>query len=121
MQVLLAQRLIVLILFALIASQCRVRQPRITPLRQTSDPVPTCRQVVAESPFGEVAWIGPENRRDRELLDRWCEAVGPLIVKQNALQEADPSSVDRLVLVTWNTAVGSGEVTAFVSSLRRGD
>jgi endonuclease/exonuclease/phosphatase family metal-dependent hydrolase len=77
-----------------------------------------CRQTTAES-TGHVTWIRPSAPRDRARLDRWCDAVGPLVVEPTP--RTAPAAADRLAVVVWNVHVGGGDVDRLIDALRRGD
>lgn len=67
-----------------------------------------------------VAWWSAASRRDRDDLARWCETVGPVLFEPaRASDDAPPS--DRLVVLSWNVHVGSGDVDGLVRSLRAGE
>ncbi|MEO7274545.1 MAG: endonuclease/exonuclease/phosphatase family protein [Vicinamibacterales bacterium] len=63
----------------------------------------------------ELAWLAPTAPGDLRALDRWRRGVGPAYVTRT---DAAPAAAPRLLVVTWNTAVGAADVVAFVSSLR---
>ena len=65
---------------------------------------------------GSVRWQSLAPPGDREVLDRWCDSVGPpLLVTGNP----PPASVDTLVIATWNVHAGNGDVEAFLASVAR--
>jgi endonuclease/exonuclease/phosphatase family metal-dependent hydrolase len=65
---------------------------------------------------GSVRWQSLAPPGDREVLDRWCDSVGPpLLVTGNA----PPASVETLVIATWNVHAGNGDVEAFLASVAR--
>lgn len=68
--------------------------------------------------FPQVSWISPVGTRDAAALARWRAAVGPPIVRTAAPVVAD-TPVDRLTIVSWNTALGSGDVVSLVGALRQ--
>jgi len=78
----------------------------------------SCRQVVP--PTAPVAWWSAASRRDRDALARWCETVGPVVFEPARASDDTPPS-DRLVVVSWNVHVGSGDVDGLVRSLRAGE
>lgn len=79
----------------------------------------SCRAVNTKSAPVAVAWMGPDEARDRAKLDAWCASVGPLEVGgPPAVQKV---AVDELAVVTWNAHVGGGDLEVLVSALRRGD
>lgn len=64
-----------------------------------------------------LRWVGPSGPRDRRLLDRWRSAVGPPVVREgNARWTA---AVDELTIVSWNTALGAGDLRQFAATLPR--
>jgi endonuclease/exonuclease/phosphatase family metal-dependent hydrolase len=77
-----------------------------------------CRQVVPAA--APVAWWSAASRRDRDDLARWCETVGPVLFEPARGSDDAPTS-DRLVVVSWNVHVGSGDVDGLVRSLRAGE
>jgi endonuclease/exonuclease/phosphatase family metal-dependent hydrolase len=77
-----------------------------------------CRQVVPAA--APVAWWSAASRRDRDDLARWCETVGPVLFEPARGSDDAPPS-DRLVVVSWNVHVGSGDVDGLVRSLRAGE
>lgn len=65
----------------------------------------------------EVRWFGPEREGDRNALEAWCLAVGPVEVR--SLPDAhDPSTGEGfgLTVVTWNVHVGGGDLPGFLGS-----
>jgi endonuclease/exonuclease/phosphatase family metal-dependent hydrolase len=66
-----------------------------------------------------VRWISPERPHDRETLARWCQAVGPALVRA-APDLAQPARVDSFAVVSWNQHVGAGDLRRLVADLRRG-
>ena len=72
------------------------------------------------------AWSGIAHRlvrscqvHERATLGRWRMSVGPPIVPTTVA--ADPGAHDALTIVSWNTAVGEGDIVQFVRSLPRSD
>jgi endonuclease/exonuclease/phosphatase family metal-dependent hydrolase len=61
-----------------------------------------------------VAWHSLASQADREVLDHWCDSVGPPFVMTGA---PPPPQIDTLVFATWNVHAGNGDVEAFLSSL----
>ena len=76
-------------------------QPRIDGTRE-------CRH----SPH--VHWLSLAPPSDHEMLDRWCDSVGPPIVVAHT---SPPPPVTSLVLATWNVHAGNANVDTFVASL----
>ena len=74
-------------------------------------------RLVPGTPTGDgVAWVGPTPPTDRRTLDRWREAVGPVFIATAPAAVAQP--VRQLIVASWNTAVGAGDVMAFLRDLR---
>jgi endonuclease/exonuclease/phosphatase family metal-dependent hydrolase len=66
-----------------------------------------------------VRWILPERPEDRETLARWCQSVGPALVR--AVPDlAQPERIERFAVVSWNQHVGAGDLRRLVADLRRG-
>ena len=82
-----------------------------------------------------VRWVASPDRGDRAALDRWCAGVGPVVAMSAVAREwresgdtvsshgpnvvVDPAS--SLVVMTWNTHVGGGDIAGMVRDLRAGD
>ena len=64
-----------------------------------------------------VQWFGPNDATDEAPLARWRSAVGPPVLQQGENPSDTPA--DDLTVVSWNTAVGAGDVRRFVAGLRR--
>jgi endonuclease/exonuclease/phosphatase family metal-dependent hydrolase len=65
----------------------------------------------------EPAWFGPVVESERSMLARWSGAVGPPLVVSHAGEATRPTS--SIALVTWNVAVGGGDVEALVGDVKR--
>jgi endonuclease/exonuclease/phosphatase family metal-dependent hydrolase len=65
---------------------------------------------------GGVAWFGPPARHDVASLERWRQGVGLPYVAEQA--PASRTEVSRLIVVSWNTAVGDADVVRFVRNVR---
>ena len=63
-----------------------------------------------------TTWYGPARDDDRSALNSWAAGVGPAIVVHDAAGGGRPT--DSLVLVSWNTAVGDGDIAALVRDVR---
>jgi endonuclease/exonuclease/phosphatase family metal-dependent hydrolase len=65
---------------------------------------------------GPVAWFAPADRKDGTILERWRGSVGPPVFSS----QPSAGAVSRtLTLVSWNTALGAGDVERLVVDLRR--
>jgi endonuclease/exonuclease/phosphatase family metal-dependent hydrolase len=60
--------------------------------------------------------------RDKTRLDSWCAGTGPLLFRPEAADglHDSASSIDDLVLVSWNVHVGGADIDRFVTDLRSG-
>ncbi|HXW05111.1 MAG TPA: endonuclease/exonuclease/phosphatase family protein [Vicinamibacterales bacterium] len=67
--------------------------------------------------LGSSAWLSPALASDRAALERWSSAVGPPVLARHA--RAAVSASDTLVVASWNTALGHGDVDALFADLRR--
>jgi endonuclease/exonuclease/phosphatase family metal-dependent hydrolase len=63
-------------------------------------------------------WFGPGTAADEARISRWRRSVGPAVVRLEAPTVTAP--LDEITLVSWNTAVGEGDVVRFVQTLPRG-
>jgi endonuclease/exonuclease/phosphatase family metal-dependent hydrolase len=97
---------------AILSPAC-ARLPLMTPT--AAHTLADCRAV---PPATSIQWIGPEATRDRVRLDAWCATVGPPVIDSTSVSRAP--SVDRLVIITWNTHVGAGDVVRLAARLRSG-
>lgn len=79
---------------------------------------PPCRTV--DPPAAQVAWIETADSSDADELSAACASVGPVVIRNYAMSDTRPV-LDSLVVVTWNTHVGGGDVPGFVARLRGGD
>jgi endonuclease/exonuclease/phosphatase family metal-dependent hydrolase len=77
-------------------------------------------QLVRREPAlaSELEWYVPKRASEQAQLQRWATAVGPPFVSQRGAPA--PASND-LRIVTWNVAVGEGDVVAFIADLQRDD
>jgi endonuclease/exonuclease/phosphatase family metal-dependent hydrolase len=66
---------------------------------------------------GAIRWVRDAAPVDREVLDAWCRGVGAAVVTNGA---AARLRLDSLLVLTWNTHVGGGDVDALVADLRSG-
>jgi endonuclease/exonuclease/phosphatase family metal-dependent hydrolase len=65
-----------------------------------------------------VRWIVAPDPRERASLDRWCAGVGPAV--SAGLVDANASATSSLVVVTWNTHIGGGDIPGLVRDLKAG-
>jgi len=72
------------------------------------DPASSCRQAPA------ITWQSLAPPSQREVLDRWCDSVGPPFVTGGSPPPERPAT---LVLATWNVHGGNGDVEAFLRSV----
>jgi endonuclease/exonuclease/phosphatase family metal-dependent hydrolase len=70
---------------------------------------------LAQSDPARIVWFGPAHGEDGAALARWRKSVGPPRVL-GAAQPAQPNA-DSLRIVSWNTAVGDGNIVALVRTL----
>jgi endonuclease/exonuclease/phosphatase family metal-dependent hydrolase len=91
----------------------------LTALALTSACAGNYRLVPAATPFSHpslgVTWLTPHAPADSAALSRWRAAVGQPLIANLAAREA---SVDGLTIVSWNIALGAGDVTELVRMLR---
>lgn len=89
---------------------------------QAAAPVaaPSCRARSAPSaPDRTIDWRVPPESAERARLDPWCAAVGaPAVIAAASAERHRP--VDSLVVVTWNSHGGGGDLARLVADLRAG-
>ena len=64
-----------------------------------------------------IRWIEPALARDRAQIRRWRDAVGSPVTASNFDRPSSP--IDALIVVNWNIALGSGDVSRMVRDVRR--
>lgn len=64
-----------------------------------------------------ISWFAPESAGDLATLERWRTSVGPPLAI--AVAAPTPRAIDALTIVSWNTAIGAGDVARLVADLRR--
>ena len=62
-----------------------------------------------------IDWYSPAVESDRLALARWRASVGPPLVRASSSVR---SSADEIMVVSWNTALGAGDVVTFVRQLQ---
>jgi endonuclease/exonuclease/phosphatase family metal-dependent hydrolase len=104
------QRILVLLCLATAVAGCTPVRPAALQLTATQ-PL-TC----AGSSAAPIRWVDLSAEDHREHLDSWCRSVGgPLVTLTPAHQSGD---VRRLLILSWNIHVGSGQVQRLVEMLR---
>jgi endonuclease/exonuclease/phosphatase family metal-dependent hydrolase len=63
---------------------------------------------------GTPSWHSVAPAADREVLDRWCDSVGPPLLSTGG---PSPAAITTLVIATWNVHAGNGDVEAFLRTL----
>ena len=73
--------------------------------------------VPAPAPFSHpslgVTWLTPRAAGDAAVLSRWRGAVGQPVIANLPPVEA-PLPVDRLMIISWNMALGEGDLVALL-------
>jgi endonuclease/exonuclease/phosphatase family metal-dependent hydrolase len=67
---------------------------------------------------GQIQWFGPPDAGDDSELSRWRLSVGPPVAHIAEPHGAVP--LDAVTIISWNTAVGEGDVVSFVRTLPPG-
>jgi endonuclease/exonuclease/phosphatase family metal-dependent hydrolase len=65
-----------------------------------------------------IRWFSPVTPKDGRALQRWRGAVGPPLVLPALHGWTSPA--DELTIVSWNTALGAGDVPRFAATLPPG-
>ncbi|MDQ3606089.1 MAG: hypothetical protein M3418_07895 [Gemmatimonadota bacterium] len=86
-------------------------------------PATSCHTVTSaqgDPPKEEILWW--RDPATAPTLGRWCAAVGGAVVHaEPAMEHADgEEGIDSVVVVSWNTHVGGGELERLVEDLREG-
>ena len=63
-----------------------------------------------------LAWLAPASPSQQRTLARWRAGVGPPLIRRNVA--AAPRFASELTVVSWNTAVGEGDIAALVRDVR---
>jgi endonuclease/exonuclease/phosphatase family metal-dependent hydrolase len=77
----------------------------------------TRRDTVSLEP---LAWFSPARPVDRRTLDRWSAAVGPPVIARRESTHG-MTRPRTLRIVSWNTAMGDGDVTRLIGDFRKSD
>jgi endonuclease/exonuclease/phosphatase family metal-dependent hydrolase len=72
------------------------------------------RQPLAQVQAG-ISWLAPELDSDESILARWRAGVGSPLVAE---RQPSPARSDALTVVSWNIALGAGEVIPYVRELQ---
>lgn len=65
----------------------------------------------------QISWFAPIDSSDSSALERWRLSVGPPVFV--AGEDPSAATLNTLTLVSWNTALGAGDVERLVATLRR--
>jgi endonuclease/exonuclease/phosphatase family metal-dependent hydrolase len=116
----------ILTLAALAAAGCAVQPPMaLTPSGTAALECRDVQRADARQP-NSITWLLPDDPTHRAKLDAVCRGVGPVAVTTpaNAIPVGTVGSaaptVDRLVVVSWNTYLGRGDLPELLSQLTRG-
>lgn len=63
-----------------------------------------------------MSWFAPAAPGERKVLARWSAGVGPPVVRE--AREPHEPAADSLVIVSWNIALGAGDVTRALRDVR---
>lgn len=74
------------------------------------------KRVVAPS----IEWKRPPDANERKDLEPWRKGVGPPVILGTPYRIQDVKRLDSLVIVSWNTNVGGGDLNIFIQDLRSG-
>jgi endonuclease/exonuclease/phosphatase family metal-dependent hydrolase len=64
---------------------------------------------------GGLSWFGPAVESEQKQLLRWSSAVGPPLVVGSAVATR---SADSIALISWNIALGAGDLEALLADVR---
>lgn len=74
------------------------------------------RRAPSSTEASDPEWFVPERQADQARLGRWASAVGPPFVQQRS---STAPAAHELLLISWNTAVGDGDVVRLIADLQR--
>lgn len=78
---------------------------------------PSCRVAVPADVL-TVQWIRPGDEDDRTSLRAWCDPVGPVVQFVPSITLSPVAQLQRpLTIVSWNMAVGDGNLRALKATL----
>ena len=63
-----------------------------------------------------ISWFAPKDGGDAGILENWRTSVGPPVF--TAATTDVPRASDTLTLVSWNTALGAGDIERLVADVR---
>lgn len=110
-------RLLALFILLAGAAACVV-QPRMIQAPEESRAA-ACRSVASPFPV-HVTWTLPDAADHRRKLDLACAGTGPVVV-QGVDGSEETKGGKTLVLVSWNTYLGRGNLSELVARLERGE
>jgi endonuclease/exonuclease/phosphatase family metal-dependent hydrolase len=64
----------------------------------------------------DVTWLAPNGERDLGDLARWRRSVGPPVILAGM---STATAADTLIVVSWNTHVGGGDLARLFADVRR--
>ena len=64
-----------------------------------------------------ITWMAPAGRADLERSRKACESLGPVVVQAIGRERTEPPS-GAVFVVSWNVAIGSGQVNGLMTLLR---
>jgi endonuclease/exonuclease/phosphatase family metal-dependent hydrolase len=64
-----------------------------------------------------LTWFSPVLPGEQLTLARWASGVGPPVVRSRTAERVSP--IDTLCVISWNTAIGSGNLVKLVEDVRR--
>jgi endonuclease/exonuclease/phosphatase family metal-dependent hydrolase len=87
-----------------------------------------CRTVESAQSVA-LSFAYPDDLSHRQRLEEACAGVGPVVVAsaadgsspQTRSEQGRPLLADEIVVVSWNTYLGRGDLEQFIGQLRRGD
>jgi endonuclease/exonuclease/phosphatase family metal-dependent hydrolase len=63
-----------------------------------------------------VSWFAPAAVHDQSLLSGWAAAVGPPVIRRGT---ASVAAADTLRVISWNTAIGAGNLLRLIREERK--
>jgi endonuclease/exonuclease/phosphatase family metal-dependent hydrolase len=86
----------------------------------SADSVPQSKSPQPGTAASSIEWVRPSDAADRSAHASWRKAVGPPLVLEIPEPRQGAKRQDSLVIASWNTHVGGGDLNAFIRDLRSG-
>ena len=86
----------------------------------TASSIPQSKSPHLGTVASSIEWIRPSDVADRSVHASWRKGVGPPVILEIPEPRRGAKRQDSLVIVSWNSHVGGGDLNAFIRDLRSG-